>query len=136
MFVEIARLPIASTAIWADSIRASRRSVLASSRWLPCSNRLSRTAHRRWTSLPAVTRTNIHGTRSIIREPGNDIVVYGGASFVSSLIQHNLIDEFNFFINPVSIAEGLRAFKGRTSLTLKGSSAYPCGLVVNTYGTT
>jgi dihydrofolate reductase len=33
-------------------------------------------------------------------QPGKDIVVYGGATFVSSLIEHGLIDEMNFFRHP------------------------------------
>src|SRR5262245_40929246 len=65
--------------------------------------------------------------------PGKDIVVYGGATFVSSLIEHGLIDEMNFFVNPVAIGNGVRVFKGRTPLELAGSKAYPCGIVVNTY---
>ena len=32
--------------------------------------------------------------------PGKDIIVYGGATFVSSLIENGLIDELNFFVNP------------------------------------
>ena len=34
------------------------------------------------------------------QEGGGDIIVYGGASFDSSLIKENLIDEFYLFINP------------------------------------
>jgi len=34
---------------------------------------------------------------------GGDIVAYGGAAFVSSLIKTGLIDEFHLFVNPVSI---------------------------------
>ena len=65
--------------------------------------------------------------------PGKDIVVYGGATFVSSLIEHGLIDEMNFFVNPVAIGSGLRVFKGKKPLTLSSSTAYPCGIVVNRY---
>jgi dihydrofolate reductase len=65
--------------------------------------------------------------------PGKDIVVYGGATFVSSLIEQGLIDEMNFFVNPVAIGNGLRVFKGRAPLKLDTSTAYPCGIVVNTY---
>jgi len=65
--------------------------------------------------------------------PGKDIVVYGGATFVSSLIENGLIDELNFFVNPVGIGNGMRIFKDRRPLTLAGSVAYPCGIVVNTY---
>jgi dihydrofolate reductase len=65
--------------------------------------------------------------------PGKDIVVYGGATFVSSLIEHGLIDEMNFFVNPVAIGNGLRVFKEKTPLKLAASTAYPCGIVVNSY---
>jgi dihydrofolate reductase len=66
-------------------------------------------------------------------EPGKDIVVYGGATFVSSLIEQELIDELNFFVNPVAIGAGMRVFKAKAPLTLAGSTAYPCGIVVNSY---
>jgi dihydrofolate reductase len=67
------------------------------------------------------------------RAPGNDIIVYGGATFVSSLIENALIDEFNLFVNPVAIGNGLRIFKDRRPLLLTASTAYPCGIVVNAY---
>jgi dihydrofolate reductase len=67
------------------------------------------------------------------RQPGKDIVVYGGATFVSSLIQHDLIDELNLFVNPVAIGDGLRVFQGKKKLSLKASTPYTCGIVVNTY---
>jgi len=75
--------------------------------------------------LEAVTRLK--------RQPGRDIIVYGGATFVSSLIEHGLIDEMNFFVNPVAIGSGMRVFKGRTALKRAASTAYPCGIVVNSY---
>ena len=66
-------------------------------------------------------------------QPGKDIVVYGGASFVSSLIENRLIDELNIFVNPVAIANGLRIFSQRTPLRLIKSVGYSRGIVVNTY---
>src|SRR5437899_6101258 len=64
---------------------------------------------------------------------GKDIVVYGGATFVSALIEHDLIDELNIFVNPVAIGRGMRIFKDRKALRQIGSTAYPGGVVVNTY---
>jgi dihydrofolate reductase len=75
----------------------------------------------------------VEGVNAIKRQTGNDIVVYGGATFVGSLIEHKLIDELNFFVNPVAIGEGLRVFSGRTPLKHVASTAYPCGIVVSTY---
>jgi dihydrofolate reductase len=76
------------------------------------------------------------GVNEIKRQPGKDIVVYGGATFVSSLIEHNLIDELNLFVNPTAIGNGMRVFAGRKPLKLAGSTAYPCGIVVSTYNPT
>ena len=42
---------------------------------------------------------------------GRDMIVYGGASFDSSLIKLGLIDEFLLFINPVAIGNGMTIFK-------------------------
>jgi dihydrofolate reductase len=64
---------------------------------------------------------------------GGDIMVYGGATFVSSLIEHRLIDELHLFTNPVAIGSGLRVFTRGTRLSLTASTAYPCGIVVSTY---
>jgi dihydrofolate reductase len=64
---------------------------------------------------------------------GKDIVVYGGATFVSALIEHDLIDELNIFVDPVAIGRGMRIFKDRKALRLASSTAYSSGVVVNTY---
>lgn len=66
-------------------------------------------------------------------ENGKDIVVYGGADFVSSLIKENLVDEFNLFINPAAIGNGLKIFHDTVKLQLIKSTAYECGAIVNTY---
>ena len=75
----------------------------------------------------------VDAVKQLKGQPGKDIVVYGGATFVSSLIEHGLIDEMNLFVNPVAIGNGMRIFKGRRPLKLAGSTAYPSGIVVNSY---
>ena len=75
----------------------------------------------------------VDAVKQLKNQPGKDIVVYGGATFVSSLIKEGLIDELNFFVNPVAIGDGLRIFHGRKKLTLTSSTQYACGIVVNTY---
>ena len=75
----------------------------------------------------------VEGVQALKRQAGKDIVVYGGATFVASLIEHNLIDELNLFVNPVAISNGLRVFTGRKPLKLATSTPYPCGIVVSTY---
>jgi dihydrofolate reductase len=75
----------------------------------------------------------VEGVNAIRRQSGDDIVVYGGATFVRSLVEHGLIDEFNFFVNPVAIGKGMQVFSGQTRLQLTGSTAYASGTVVSTY---
>ena len=67
---------------------------------------------------------------------GKDILVYGGAGFVSSLIAGGHIDEFLFFVNPVMINKGLRIFDlldKRQKLSLIKAMAYQCGVTVLHY---
>jgi dihydrofolate reductase len=63
---------------------------------------------------------------------GKDMIVYGGASFDSSLIRAGLIDEFHLFINPVAIGNGMTIFKDLNQIqkfTLIKSIAFDCGVI-------
>ena len=75
----------------------------------------------------------VEAVKQLKGQPGKDIIVYGGATFVSSLIEHGLIDELNLFVNPVAIGSGMRIFKGKCPLKLAASTAYACGILVNSY---
>jgi dihydrofolate reductase len=71
--------------------------------------------------------------QALKKEPGKDIIVYGGANFVSSLISENLIDEYFIFSNPVAIGNGLSIFKGQKLLKLDSSTVYKNGKILNKY---
>jgi dihydrofolate reductase len=71
--------------------------------------------------------------QALKNQPGKDILVYGGADFVSSLISLNLIDEYYLIVNPVAIGSGLSIFKERKVLELESSIAFKSGKVVNKY---
>ena len=77
----------------------------------------------------------VEAVNRLKNQDGKDIIVYGGATFVSSLLENGLIDEMNLFVNPVAIREGMRIFSQRTPLMLVGSTKYECGIVVNGYKT-
>lgn len=67
---------------------------------------------------------------------GKDILVYGGADFVSSLLAGGHIDEFFFFVNPVLINKGMRIFDlldGRQKLSLISATPYENGVTVLRY---
>jgi dihydrofolate reductase len=70
------------------------------------------------------------------KQAGQDIIAYGGATFVSALIKHGLIDEFHLFINPTAIGNGMAIFKElerKQNLTLVKSTSFDCGIVVLHY---
>jgi dihydrofolate reductase len=71
--------------------------------------------------------------QALKKEPGRDIMVYGGANFVSSLISQNLIDEYFIFRNPVAIGNGLSIFTEKKLLKLDSSTAYKNGKILNKY---
>jgi dihydrofolate reductase len=68
---------------------------------------------------------------------GGDIIVYGGASFDSSLIREKkLVDEFYLFVNPIVMGSGktiFRDLKEIQTLTLIDSKVFDCGLVLLYY---
>ncbi len=66
-------------------------------------------------------------------QPGKDIIVYGGASFVTSLINAGLIDEYHLFVNPTAIGNGMRIFTGRTNLRLINAQTFGSGEVELVY---
>lgn len=69
-------------------------------------------------------------------ENKKDIVVYGGTSFVSSLIKEGLIDEFHLFVNPIALGTGRPIFaelRSMQKLRLVKSIAYDSGLVLLNY---
>ncbi len=75
----------------------------------------------------------VSAVNKLKNEMGKDLIVFGGAEFVSELIANKLIDELHLFINPVAIGSGLSVFRGRFDFKLVSSLVCGNGLVVNQY---
>lgn len=71
--------------------------------------------------------------KSLKEKEGKDILVYGGADFVSSLISQNLIDEYYIFRSPVAIGKGLTIFQEQKILKLESSTAFKGGKIIDKY---
>lgn len=66
-------------------------------------------------------------------DAGGDIMVYGGDSFVASLMKHDLIDEYYMSVNPVDIENGLpilSELEGKQNITLVKSKTFDCGMII------
>lgn len=67
------------------------------------------------------------------KQEGKDILVFGGADFVSSLIKENLVDEYHLIINPTAMAKGMRIFHALDAImkfTPIESKLYPGGKTI------
>jgi dihydrofolate reductase len=74
--------------------------------------------------------------KSLKEREGKDIIVYGGHSFVSSLIEHKLIDEYYLFVNPLAVSKDepvLKFINNSLQLTLKECKSFPCGTILLCY---
>lgn len=89
-----------------------------------------------WRNTTLANNELVEEVEKLKNSDGKDIIVYGGANFVSNLIKENLIDEYNLFINPTAIGKGLTIFgnlEDKFKLRLDKSQAFDCGVVVNKY---
>jgi dihydrofolate reductase len=89
-----------------------------------------------WPNTDIATGDLIEEVSKIKSQNGRDIIVYGGASFDSSLIKEKLIDEFYLFVNPIVMGSGKTIFKDLKEiqkLTLIDSKVFDCGLVLLHY---
>lgn len=69
-------------------------------------------------------------------QEGKDIIVFGGADFVSSLIKENLIDEYYLIINPTAMNNGMTIFNSLDEIrtfTPIGAKLYSGGKIVLSY---
>ena len=86
-----------------------------------------------WKNTVVANGDLVEEIKNLKAQPGSDIIAYGGGTFVSSLIEHNLIDEYHLFINPVAIGGGMPIFtqiKEKLKLKLINATSFPCGIAL------
>jgi dihydrofolate reductase len=70
------------------------------------------------------------------REPGNDLIAYGGARFDQALSRLGLVDEYRLMIQPAALGAGLPLFKDLDAtlhLELVEATTYATGVAVHVY---
>jgi dihydrofolate reductase len=69
-------------------------------------------------------------------QPGKDILVFGSADLVNTLMKHGLVDEYRLMVFPIVLGSGKRLFGDgldTTVLELVDTKAFDSGVVVLTY---
>jgi dihydrofolate reductase len=71
------------------------------------------------------------------QQPGKDILVYGSAKLVNTLLQYDLVDELRLMVHPVVLGSGRRLFDDHAEtlkpLKLAESKIFPSGIVLLSY---
>jgi dihydrofolate reductase len=70
------------------------------------------------------------------QEPGKDIVMYGSASLLQTLMRHNLVDEYRIWVHPLVMGGGKRLFTEdgeAAKLQLVETKPLSSGVVILTY---
>ncbi len=75
------------------------------------SKTLNEVAWGRWNTARLVKGDPAEEVRRLKEWPGKDLVIYGSGQLVSALMKEKLIDEFQFFIQPVVLGHGKPEFK-------------------------
>ena len=90
----------------------------------------------KWENTAVATGDLVEEITTLKEQAGQDIYACGGATFVSALIKHGLIDEYFLLINPVAIGEGLPIFndlESKQNLRLVQAIPFDCGITVLHY---
>jgi dihydrofolate reductase len=90
----------------------------------------------KWDNATIAKGDIVEEIKKLKKKKGKDMIVYGGYSFVSSLIKHGLIDEYYLLVNPVAVGSGQPIFsslKRNLQLTLEKCKQFTCGTVLLCY---
>lgn len=89
-----------------------------------------------WANTTIATGNLTDDIQELKNQPGRDLIVYGGGTFVSSLIRENLIDELHLFVNPVILGSGMPIFREvakQQHYRAATANRFDCGIIVLTY---
>lgn len=88
-----------------------------------------------WKNSTLISENVVNEVRKLKEKPGKNIFMDGSSVLIHTLIENDLIDEFNLHVYPLVLGSGKRLFpKGkRLNLTLTKSEALPTGVVFQEY---
>ena len=89
-----------------------------------------------WSNSVLVEGDAADGLTALKAEDGPELVVYGSANLIQTLLSHDLVDEFRLWIFPLVIGSGKRLFAEGTipaGLQLVDSKISSTGVVMGTY---
>ena len=88
------------------------------------------------TNTTIISNNLSHRINEIKQQTGKDILLFGSPTATHSLIQHNLIDGYWLFFNPIILGRGIPLFTGvkdKIKLKLLTTHQFTCGVTELNY---
>jgi dihydrofolate reductase len=85
-----------------------------------------------WSNSTILSKGAVKEITDLKQQPGDNILVFGSAILVESLMDADLVDEYRLLVHPIIMGSGKRAFKdgmAMTKLTLGESTTLSSGVI-------
>lgn len=89
-----------------------------------------------WNNSILIKENVIEEVKKLKQQSGQNIVIHGSGDLISTLMKHNLIDEYHLMVHPIIVGGGKRLFKkgmDQKSLKLIDTKSFKTGVVVLVY---
>jgi dihydrofolate reductase len=71
----------------------------------------------KWNNSTIIRKNVVEELGKLKQQPGQDILVFGSATLVQSLMEADLIDEYRLLVHPIVMGKGKRPFKDGSPTT-------------------
>jgi dihydrofolate reductase len=85
-----------------------------------------------WSNSTIINKSAVKEITNLKQQPGHNILVFGSATLVESLMDADLVDEYRLLVHPIIMGSGKRAFKdgmATTKLTLGETKTLSSGVM-------
>ncbi len=72
-----------------------------------------------WNNATLIKGNVVDEITRLKHQEGRDILIYGSATLVQTLIQHDLVDHYRLLVYPMVLGKGKRLFQEGTTATLR-----------------
>jgi dihydrofolate reductase len=89
-----------------------------------------------WNNAQIISENVVEAVRAIKQQPGENILVAGSNTLLTTLLEEGLVDELRIMLHPVIVGQGRRLFSEGVSgyeLKLVKSQSFATGTIVLTY---
>jgi len=89
-----------------------------------------------WNNSSIIKDNIVEEIKKLKQQDGKDILVYGSAALVQTLMEHDLVDSYRLLVYPVVLGTGLRLFHEGATATLKlvETKSFSSGVTALIYG--